>query len=300
MSSIDLREVEAFLVLAEELHFGRAAERLFMSPSRMSQTIRALETRVGGRLFDRTSRQVRLTPVGEKLRDRLVPVHAELRQAFDDARDLAAGVVGELRISTLSLCALGTSFDLIRATFHDRYPGCRVFVLEERTSLALVDLRRGNLDLVAAWQPVDQPDLTVGPVLTREERVLLVKVGHPLLAKGEATVEDLGDYAVANFEAALPPETGVSFCPRHTPSGRPIMRRYPARGANDVLSVVAEGAIVHPTVTSFPQHYRHPHVTHVPISGLPSLQSALVWVTARETATIRAFAQIATEIAGEP
>jgi DNA-binding transcriptional LysR family regulator len=59
--------------LAEELHFGRTAERMFTSRSRVSQVIRAMETRAGGRLFERTSRQVRLTPLGEQLRDRLRP-----------------------------------------------------------------------------------------------------------------------------------------------------------------------------------------------------------------------------------
>jgi DNA-binding transcriptional LysR family regulator len=65
-SGVELREIRTFLVLAEELHFGRTAERLRVTPSRVSQTIRTLERRVGGRLFDRTSRSVRLTPVGEQ------------------------------------------------------------------------------------------------------------------------------------------------------------------------------------------------------------------------------------------
>jgi DNA-binding transcriptional LysR family regulator len=62
--ALELREIRAFLTLAEELHFGRTAERLELTPSRVSQTIRTLETRVGGRLFERTSRRVRLTTTG--------------------------------------------------------------------------------------------------------------------------------------------------------------------------------------------------------------------------------------------
>ncbi len=296
MAPVELREVESFLTVAEELHFGRAAERLYLSPARVSQVIRALEDRIGTRLFERTSRRVRLTPIGEKLRDRLAPAYTELLQALETARDLTAGVVGELRIHMPSLSALGPSFDRIRDRFGERHPGCRVLVREDIPVRSLVALRRGGCDLLATWLPLTQPGLTVGPVLTGEQRVLLVKAGHPLLAKGHATIEDLADYAVADVEAVLAAETAQAFCPRHTPSGRPISRQQELVGVSDVLSAVAEGVIVHPTVASFPNHYRHPQVTQMPIDGLPALQSALVWVSAHETVRTRAFADLAAEI----
>ena len=64
--SLELRDIRVFLAVAEELHFGRAAERVGLTSSRVSQTVRLLETRVGGRLFERTSRRVKLTPLGEQ------------------------------------------------------------------------------------------------------------------------------------------------------------------------------------------------------------------------------------------
>ena len=75
-SEVELSEIRVFLGLAEELHFGRTAERLHITPSYASQLIRRLETRLGGRLFDRTSRRVRLTPLGERLLVTLGPAHA--------------------------------------------------------------------------------------------------------------------------------------------------------------------------------------------------------------------------------
>jgi DNA-binding transcriptional LysR family regulator len=62
-----MAELRAFLVAADELHFGRAAERLRISPSRVSQLVRGLETRVGAPLFERTTRRVELTPIGAHL-----------------------------------------------------------------------------------------------------------------------------------------------------------------------------------------------------------------------------------------
>ena len=73
--SVELRELRVFLTLAEELHFGRTAERLEITPSYASQTIRTLEARIGGRLFDRTSRRVKLTPLGARLAAQARPAY---------------------------------------------------------------------------------------------------------------------------------------------------------------------------------------------------------------------------------
>ncbi|WP_435830148.1 LysR family transcriptional regulator [Saccharopolyspora shandongensis] len=68
-SEVELRDVEVLLTLAEELHFGRTAERLHITTGRVSQCIKALERRVGAALFERTSRRVAPTPIGQQLGD---------------------------------------------------------------------------------------------------------------------------------------------------------------------------------------------------------------------------------------
>lgn len=75
---VDLRELRTFLALCEEMHFGRAAERLDISQGRVTQIIKHMETKLGSSLFERTSRRVSITPSGERLRERLTPVLAEL------------------------------------------------------------------------------------------------------------------------------------------------------------------------------------------------------------------------------
>ena len=81
---MELREIEIFLILAEELHFGRAAQRLHVSQARVSQAISQQERRLGGALFDRANRrQIRLTPLGRQLCDDLRPVYAGLRDSLD-------------------------------------------------------------------------------------------------------------------------------------------------------------------------------------------------------------------------
>jgi DNA-binding transcriptional LysR family regulator len=295
---VELREIEIFLVLADELHFGRTAERLYLSQSRVSQVIRAMETRAGGRLFERTSRHVRLTPLGEQLRGELRPAYDQINRAFAAVREVAAGITGELRVSLLTFAAGGRSFAEIVHTFRMDQPGCEVVVYEAFPGEALSRLRRGELDLVAHWLPVSQPDLTIGPTLTREDRALAVAVGHPLAERGFATAEDLGDYAVADAEGIVPTETAAVLCPQLTPGGRPIPRRHREGRMVEVLSLVARGEIVHPTVASLSTYYTYPGVTTIPLHGMPQVASALVWVTDRETAAVRAFAETAGQTAG--
>src|SRR5437762_4423035 len=96
--AVELRELLIFLVLADELHFGRAAERLGISQPGVSEAVRVLESRLGVKIFDRTSRRVRLTPAGEALKRNLTPALAGLEQALADTSELSRAVRGLLRV----------------------------------------------------------------------------------------------------------------------------------------------------------------------------------------------------------
>ncbi|MEU0545499.1 LysR family transcriptional regulator [Nocardia sp. NPDC005978] len=82
-------ELEAFLTLSEELHFGRTADRMHVSTGRVSQIIRKLERRVGAPLFERNSRSVALTPLGLRMHEEVLPAARQLRTALHNARALA-------------------------------------------------------------------------------------------------------------------------------------------------------------------------------------------------------------------
>lgn len=97
-----LRDVEIFLTLADELHFGRTAERLHLSQARVSQVIAQQERQVGSLLFDRSNRRrVRLTPVGVLLRNDLQPVYASLLASMERARLAARGIAAQLRVGLM-------------------------------------------------------------------------------------------------------------------------------------------------------------------------------------------------------
>lgn len=294
-SAVELREIRVFLTLADELHFGRTGERLGINHSRVSQTINTLETRLGGRLFDRNTRRVRLTPLGEDFRRGIAPAYDELLKACADTHQQAVGNAGKLRLGVYAAGATGPHLLQIVKAFEATYPKCRVQITETGLARDQADwLRRHDVDLLAIRQPVTDPDLTIGPVLASEERVLVLAVDHALATQESVSVEDLADYTTTDL-AAAPREVMDAFSPPFTPSGRPIHRAYihtiPEAGIR-----AATGELVHPTVKSYLTHYPHPGLVAIPIRDLPPSKVALMWLKANPKPIVEAFVQTAQEI----
>jgi DNA-binding transcriptional LysR family regulator len=294
-STVELREIRTFLVLSEELHFGRAAERLELTPSRISQIVRTLETRLGGRLFDRTSRRVALTPLGEQLLRRAGPIYEQLEGALRETYETASGVVGILRLGMYTPVNGGPRLSEIIKTFEVRHPACRVLVTDTGFARDQLDwLRQDELDMLAVRLPIDEPDVTIGPVLSSEERVVALATDHPLAKLKSVGVDDLADYAVADVRT-LPRKMMDAFIPPRTSSGKRL-RRIKVRTMGESIMRVALGETVHPTVGSLLDHSAHPGVTSVPMSNMPASKTALVWLTAKHSVKVEAFARAAADV----
>jgi DNA-binding transcriptional LysR family regulator len=292
---VELRELRIFLMLADELHFGRTAHRLGISQPGVSEAVRVLESRLGVKVFDRTSRRVRLTPAGETLRRDLAPALAALDQALAAASELSRAVIGLLRVGFV-LTTEGPALSRLVTAFQARYPACEVRLQEVETFDAYRALRRGDVDVLCNWLAIDQPDLTAGAVLAHYQRALAVAPSHRLAANRAVSVEDLASEEVALLPATTPAAVYDLLIPPRTPSGRPIRRTQPVQTINEILSLVAQGRIVHPTSSAVPIFDRD-DVILVPISNLPPLPLGLVWCTDRENPRIRALNQIARTLA---
>lgn len=295
---VELRDIQTFLVLAEELHFGKAAARLGVSPSRVSQTIRLLERRIGGPLFHRTSRKVGLTANGEYLLAAVRPPYEQLRQALRSARDAVAGVMGRLRIGMYTESLAGPHMTEIIAVFEARHPGTEaVPVITGLTRNYLDAMRDGDVDLVAARLPISDPDITIGPVLSSEDRVLLVASTDPLARRESVVLDDLATHVISDTRM-LPREMVDDLIPPAAPSGHRFRRKENA-SLEEMLVCIATGKQVHLTTPSFLDYHDHPAIARVPVAGLPPTRTALAWLTARQTPTVRAFAETAAEIVGD-
>jgi DNA-binding transcriptional LysR family regulator len=295
---VELRELRIFLVLADELHFGRTAERLGISQPGVSEAVRALESRLGVKVFDRTSRRVGLTPAGDRLKRSLVPALAALDQALSDTSELSRAVRGLLRIGFV-LTTEGPALSRLTAAFQARHPGCEVRLQEVVTFDAYRALRRGDIDVLCNWLAVDEPDLTAGAAFAYYPRALAVAASHPLAGQNTVSIEDVADEEVALLPPTTPPAVYDLLVPRATPSGRPIRRTQPVQTINEILSLVARGRIVHPTSSTVPIFNRD-DVVLIPIADLPPLPLGLVWCTSRENRRIRALNETARSMTAAP
>jgi DNA-binding transcriptional LysR family regulator len=286
---IDIGEVEAFLAAAEELHFGKAAERLHLSPSRVSQLIKRLESRVGTSLFERTTRRVALTPVGDRLRRDLLHVYDDLGSALRRARAAGQGLDGTVRVGYLTHCA-DEAFTSLVAEFRRQYPDCDVATIDVTGSDYLLALRDDNVDLLLGRFGDDLPDdVCKGTVITREDWVLGIARDHPLAGHDVVSVEELGVHPVFGVPDPLTGRLHNPLYPQTTPGGLPIPRHGVARTFAEVLGLVARKEIVFPTGASFPTYYGHPEVVFVPLHGWPLASRTLIWRAHGNNPRVRAF-----------
>jgi DNA-binding transcriptional LysR family regulator len=145
-AGIELRVWRQFLVLADTLHFGRAARQLHMTQPPLTQAIQQLERRLGTRLFERTRRSVALTPAGALM---VEPARQLLRHAAalqTRARDAAAGELGRVRVGFISTVGFGPLPLWLRA-FRERCPGIAVELIEATSDVQLHALERGEIDV---------------------------------------------------------------------------------------------------------------------------------------------------------
>ncbi|MEU7900636.1 LysR family transcriptional regulator [Nonomuraea sp. NPDC049152] len=290
---MELRDIEIFLTLAELLHFGRTAERLHVSVARVSQAIKKQERGIGGELFYRDSRNVRLTPAGHQLRQDLAPIYQGLKDSMERARLAAQGKTAVLRIGMIN----GNAHDLRRywETFRTRHPQWGLRLQNAPFLDPFAGLRRGEIDMLVTWLPVLEPDLVVGPTMFSDARVLTVSVDHELAGRTSATIEMLGDFQVARGTPA-PDYWAETYMPLHTPRGYRIERGPEIETTDDVFALISAGE----TVNAFPAHvaryWSRPDIVYLPIPDMAALDFGLVWRGDAENDMIRAFAQVVRDL----
>ncbi|MGP3776055.1 LysR family transcriptional regulator [Streptomyces sp. SDT5-1] len=291
---MELRDIEIFLTLAEELHFGRSAERLNVSPARVSQAIKKQERRIGALLFERTSRQVTLTPIGEELHQRLKPAYESIQTALAEVTAIARRPP-----AALTLGMMGAQMHEMRAVldlFRTRHPGVELRFKEVFFSDPFSALRAGEVDAAVTWLPVCEPDLTVGVVLREEPLNLMVNASHPLARRESVSLEVLGDHVVPSVAGPVPDYWPRSVLPDRTPAGRPVRRGPAVATFYEVLALVASGEVVCTVPDEGRRYHAQPDIVYLPLRDAPPVQWGLIWRTDRATPLARALAETAREM----
>lgn len=295
---LERAEMETFLTLAEELHFGRTAARLHVSPPQVTQTVQKTERRLGVTLFTRTSRRVELTDVGRSLREELLPLYEGIKRAVDRVEMAGRGMTGGLTVGFMGTQA-GRIASAAHAVFEARNPEFRVRLVETHLHHHVAQLREGTADLLLTALPVDEPDLTVGAVVTRGVRYMCVAADHRLAGRGAASFEDLAGETFVSFAESVPAPWADFHLPRWTPGGRPIGRfTEPCGTYAEALAVVAAGRAIVPGDAQLLLFYQRPDISFVRFPDMPPIEHGLVWRTSDDAdRRVRAFADVVLELA---
>ncbi|TAL54424.1 LysR substrate-binding domain-containing protein [Pandoraea sp.] len=303
---MDLRQLRYFVAVAEERHFGRAAQRLAMTQPPLSQQIRALEDNLGAPLFVRTKRSVELTAVGRQLLPEVRRVLADADGLRGLAQGLAHGEVGTLSLGFVSSADYGILPPLLRR-FGERFPRVRLTLTEATSDVQIEQLMAGRLDAGLFIPPVP-------PRFARELAYLPI-VREPLMLA-----------MPADMPARYQPDGGVDEnCPV---SLRAVMREpliiFPRRVAPAFYDIimgcysscgltphVGQEAIQMQTIVSLvsagmgvalvPQslcHLRRTGVVYRPLQeGGASIETGLLWRTAEVTPVLSGFLETVRDLA---
>lgn len=281
---LDLRKLRYFVAVAEELHFGRAADRLYITQPVLSRQVRQLEQELGTELLDRSSRRVELTEAGRLLLDE----GRALLDASDAARRRMQGVADGVAVLRIGFF-VGDDFSSALRAFQAEQ--------EERVEIELhriywdsqVDLlHKGLVDVAFVHLPIEQDGLELFPVRA-EPRVAVLPRDHPEASAESTTIAALAEDPVIIQRGA--PAAWQAF---HNVDPR-ADGRHPVAGPavdciEEKLELVAAGQGISFVPASSAAVFLNANVAYVPVSDIPPIQICLAWREGDRSPLVRCFA----------
>ena len=278
---LDLRRARSFLVVADELHFGRAAERLHVAQPALSRRVAALERELGVRLLDRSTRHVELTAAGASFLADIGPVLAAADEAI---RRLRHGQRGGNQLIVGFMPGL-TPRTGVRAVMR-QFPGATIEMRELIWTTQADMVRDGTVDVAVIRQPIDSTGLRVQH-LVDDPRGVLLPIDHPHAMRRSLRISDLANYPVIRHRYGGIWDDYWTVNPRPdgtTPIPGPVVETVPEK-----LEIVANGAAITFLPRSASRAYIHPEVRWVPITDIEDSHVALAWATGRRGRLMSAF-----------
>jgi len=296
---MEFRHLRAFVALAEERHFGRAAQRLAMTQPPLSTAIQQLEALVGARLFERSSRGVALTAAGAALLPRARALLAQATEAANEARDVGQGLAGQLRIGFAGTVLYRGLPEVLRR-FGAAHPRLRLTLQELSSSEQLVELVHDRLDVGfvhTSRVPAGFSQIRV----SSQPFVACLPAGHALAGTGEAAdaaaapdapalaLQALRDAPFAIVMRAVSPDYHDRIFAACADAGFEPALRFELRHWLSVVSVIAQGLGVG-LVPAALQQAGLPGVVFRPLQQpLAPYDTHCLWRTARDLAALQAF-----------
>jgi DNA-binding transcriptional LysR family regulator len=286
---MDLRQLEIFLSVAKHLHFGKAAEELYLSQSTVSQSISRVERELGGELFDRTTRRVRLTPLGSSFLVDAGEAHAGVVAAYERGRRYASN--GENQLAVGYSTDVGGDLVALIPRLQARCPGVGVRLRALRTIDQLRALRRRELDVGVCWAPELDDELDA-VVIGRSCLVAMVPAGHPFASRSEVDLADLAGEPLIAWPRAVNPALYDCFAEAMDAAGPPWALVGTASGAVDVATRVISGFGVGVLFESVAAARPIVGVQYARLRDGPTVDRVAVWRRNDQRASLRALIEL--------
>jgi DNA-binding transcriptional LysR family regulator len=276
---MELRHLQYFLVLAEELNFSRAASRLHIAQPSLSQQIRQLETELETELFDRTVRPIRLTNAGQLLLGDAYNLVGDVEATAREVRRAGHGQVGRLRIGY----SYGGLYDLVLSLLRrlrQAWPDANMVIhqLPEREQLPALRTRRVDVVLGRLTEPVT-PDVMVRPL--RDERLIaILPTCHPLAGGPSVKLEDLRDESFVMFPRRLEPVVFDNYIQACVNAGFTLRLEHEVSDAQTQALAIAAGLGV--GLSGEHLALRFPELVYVPVEPAFTIAKiAALWAESR-------------------
>ena len=284
---VHVRDLRYFLAVAEELHFTRAAQSLFVSQPALSRQIQALEHHLRTPLFERGPSGVSLTVAGRALQEharRVVSSWDETRQAVAEAVAASSWI---LRVG-LSMSVARGILPVATRMLVERHPDANVELHQAPFHDVTLGLADGSVDVAFCWLPMPEDGSLEHRVLVTEPRHVALPVDHPLTALEEVDMEDLLDEPFL----AIPESTGLQrpfWLGEDARGGRPARIAAVVNGPEEAIEALGQGLGLAFIAGGNAELYRRSEFVVRPVRRLAPAQLAIVWRAGDTRALVQEF-----------
>jgi DNA-binding transcriptional LysR family regulator len=291
---VELRHLEYFVAVAEELHFGRAAARLRIAQPPLSQQIRKLEEELEVQLFYRTKRHVQLTEVGEIFLEEARQTLAQAARAREMAQKASRGELGRLAIGFVG-SAVSEALPLLLVRFRERFPDVELTLRELTTSQQIRALREGRIQIGLLRPPINDVTLSVETLL-KEPLLVALPEQHLLAARRSLSVETLANERFIIFPRPQGPglyDQIISLCQQAGFSPHIVQE---AIQMQTILGLVAAGLGI-ALIPASARHLRSGEVVYCTLQpSVIHVEMALAWPKDAASPVLQAFLGVAREV----
>lgn len=299
ISKIELRQLRQFCMVAEELHFRRAALRLGMAQPPLSQAVAKLEAEIGVSLFDRSRRQIALTEAGIAFRAEAQRILLQLEEAVDAARSAEQGHAGRVRVTFVGAAGYGLLPQIVQA-HRASHPRVEITLQERTSSQQVASLQSGEADIGFLRPPIfGAPDLRCETLL-REPFVVALPEDHRLAARERLQLAELAEEGFVMFPAHEGPSFHARILRACDEAGFAMRVVQEAVQMHMIVSLVAAGIGIALVPASLRKLGRA-GVAYRELDPDPSAldaEFAMIWRRGEPSSAITAFLDTARAVAG--